>query len=80
LSISALALAGVSGAEANATSLNNSTEVPPAPNSQPNTNNSWNGTINGHACQDGTYIWKLRFTIKESGDVYEKIGHVNLLK
>ena len=57
-----------------------SKEVPPAPNSQPNTNNSWNGTINGHACQDGTYIWKLRFTIKESGDVYEKIGHVNLLK
>jgi gliding motility-associated-like protein len=57
-----------------------SNEVPPTPNMQPNLNNSWNGTINGQACQDGTYIWKLRFTIKESGDVYEKIGHVNLLK
>ena len=30
--------------------------------------------------QDGTYIWKLQFTIKESGDVFNKIGHVNLLK
>ncbi|MDP4760071.1 MAG: gliding motility-associated C-terminal domain-containing protein, partial [Crocinitomicaceae bacterium] len=57
-----------------------SKEEPPVPNTQPNFNNSWNGTINGHACQDGTYIWKLRFIVKESGEVIYKVGHVNLLK
>jgi hypothetical protein len=44
-------------------------------------NEQWNGiSSNGETCQDGTYIWKLRFVIFESGEVYEKIGHVNLLK
>ena len=43
-------------------------------------NNSWNGSINGNECQDGTYIWKLRFIVKESGEVIYKVGHVNLLK
>jgi gliding motility-associated-like protein len=57
-----------------------SKEEPPVPNTQPNFINSWNGTINGHACQDGTYIWKLRFIVKESGEVIYKVGHVNLLK
>jgi gliding motility-associated-like protein len=55
-------------------------EAPPVPNIQPNMNNSWNGSINGNECQDGTYIWKLRFIVKESGEVIYKMGHVNLLK
>jgi gliding motility-associated-like protein len=52
-------------------------------------NEKWDGTYyknnfakstSEEVAQDGTYIWKLQFTIKESGDVFNKIGHVNLLK
>ena len=55
-------------------------DAPSIPNTQPNLNTSWNGTRDGHECQDGTYIWKLRFIVKESGEVIYKVGHVNLLK
>jgi gliding motility-associated-like protein len=58
-----------------------SKEVPPAPNTQPNMNNSWNGTYKGKECQDGTYTWKLRFAMKDStGATQVLTGHVNLLK
>jgi flagellar hook assembly protein FlgD len=46
-----------------------------------NPSEKWDGNNSkGEPYQDGTYIWKLRFVIFESGEVYEKIGHVNLLK
>ena len=53
-------------------------------------NDKWDGTYyknplihtsnNNPMAQDGVYTWKLRFIVKESGEVIYKVGHVNLLK
>jgi len=45
-------------------------------------NEKWDGNnyITNNKCQDGVYIWKLRFIMKESGEVINKVGHVNLLR
>jgi len=39
----------------------------------------WDGTYNGHVCQDGTYVWKI---IYEDTKLVrnEIVGHVNLLR
>jgi gliding motility-associated-like protein len=39
----------------------------------------WNGNYNGKKCQDGTYTWKLQFTWYDKR-IYDKTGHVNLLR
>jgi len=42
-------------------------------------NDSWDGTYDGHDCQDGTYIWRV--TITDFNDIqHEYTGHVNLLR
>lgn len=41
---------------------------------------SWDGTYKGLPCQDGTYVWKLRYSRYESDDIRVKTGHVNLLR
>jgi gliding motility-associated-like protein len=42
-------------------------------------NDHWDGTYNGQPCQDGTYVWKVKFK-----DVMDNekllVGHVNLLR
>lgn len=42
-------------------------------------NESWDGTFNGATCQDGTYIWKLKYT-DFTNEQYEISGHVNLIR
>lgn len=39
----------------------------------------WDGTYNGHKCQDGTYIWKITYTdiMDNEGEL---VGHVTLLR
>ncbi len=39
----------------------------------------WDATYEGHNCQDGTYVWKIKLTDFD-GKAYEYIGHVNLLR
>jgi gliding motility-associated-like protein len=39
----------------------------------------WDGTYLGRKAQDGTYTWKLTFS-QDDYKVYEKLGHVNLLR
>ena len=46
----------------------------------PNEKGDGNNYITNNKCQDGVYIWKLRFIMKESGEVINKDGHVNLLR
>ena len=41
--------------------------------------NGWNGTYHGEKCQDGTYTWKMQFTWYDRR-IYDKTGHVNLLR
>jgi hypothetical protein len=45
-------------------------------------NEKWDGNnyITNNKCQDGVYIWKLHFIMKESGEVINEDGHVNLLR
>jgi len=45
-------------------------------------NEKWDGSnyITNEKCQIGTYSWKLIFTVKESGVMINKVGHVNLLR
>lgn len=43
-------------------------------------NNYWDGKYNGTVCQDGTYLWKLSFSSKESTKSEQFLGHVNLIK
>lgn len=39
----------------------------------------WDGTYLGRKAQDGTYTWKLTFS-QDDYKVYQKLGHVNLLR
>jgi large repetitive protein len=39
----------------------------------------WDGNYLGNNCQDGTYTWKMQFTWYDYR-VYNKAGHVNLLR
>ena len=39
----------------------------------------WNGTYQGFPCQDGTYIWKLKYT-DFNNKKYELSGHINLIR
>ncbi len=39
----------------------------------------WDGTYNGVMCQDGTYIWKIKFTDFSDKEV-QLNGHVNLIR
>ncbi len=39
----------------------------------------WDGNYHGNNCQDGTYTWKMQFTWYDYR-VYDKAGHVNLLR
>ncbi len=39
----------------------------------------WDGNYHGTNCQDGTYTWKMQFTWYDYR-VYDKAGHVNLLR
>lgn len=40
---------------------------------------SWDGTYNGMNCQDGTYVWKAKFS-DFTGEKYILTGHVNLIR
>jgi len=43
----------------------------------------WDGTYlfnGGKLCQDGTYVWKIRFKKKGMDDIIEKTGHVTLVR
>jgi gliding motility-associated-like protein len=40
----------------------------------------WDGTYEGILCQDGTYTWKLRYYGFGSDEVFERTGHVNLIR
>lgn len=42
-------------------------------------NDYWDGLYNGLPCQDGTYVWKIRY-IDFLDNVYEQTGHINLLR
>jgi gliding motility-associated-like protein len=42
-------------------------------------NDFWDGTYKGLKCQDGTYVWAIRFNDFQ-GRKYERTGHVNLLR
>lgn len=39
----------------------------------------WDGTYGGRMCQDGTYIWKVRYEDLE-GEPHVLVGHVNLIR
>jgi gliding motility-associated-like protein len=43
-------------------------------------NESWNGTYKGLPCQDGTYVWKMRYSRFENEDIRVLTGHVNLIR
>lgn len=40
----------------------------------------WDGTYKGTMCQDGTYTWKIRYYRFDTDEVFERTGHVNLLR
>ena len=42
-------------------------------------NESWDGTFKGKPCQDGTYIWKLKY-VDLNNDEKIMTGHINLLR
>lgn len=42
-------------------------------------NDYWDGTYKDDLCQDGTYVWKLRY-IDFIDHVYELTGHINLIR
>ncbi len=42
-------------------------------------NDYWDGTYQGAACQDGTYVWKMEYTDFEDRE-YKTVGHVNVLR
>jgi len=44
-----------------------------------NINEGWNGEFNGEPCQIGTYAWKVLYS-DVSGNIGEKVGHVNLIR
>ncbi len=44
-----------------------------------NINESWNGDYNNEPCQVGTYAWKIYYK-DISGNIGEKVGHVNLIR
>jgi gliding motility-associated-like protein len=39
----------------------------------------WDGSYLGKKCQDGTYVWKIRYT-DFVGEEHRLVGHVNLLR
>ena len=40
----------------------------------------WDGNYKGNLCQDGTYTWKISVKNKETNEVKDYVGHVNLLR
>jgi len=40
----------------------------------------WDGTYGGQICQDGTYIWKIRYKVIGVDKPQEVMGHVNLIR
>ena len=40
----------------------------------------WDGTYEGNAVQNGTYIWYVRFKDSMNNEVYDHSGHVNVIK
>lgn len=40
----------------------------------------WDGTYHGEMCQEGIYIWNIRFKDDSSDKRYEFNGHINLLR
>ena len=44
-----------------------------------NIQESWDGTLHGLPCKDGTYTWKLRY-VDSFGDEHRQTGHVNLIR
>jgi gliding motility-associated-like protein len=43
-------------------------------------NTGWNGTYKGLPCQDGVYVWKIRYVDIETKIPKEIYGHVSLLR
>ncbi len=44
-------------------------------------NKGWDGTYKGQLCQSETYVWRLLYRTKYSGNkIFEKTGEVNLIK
>lgn len=41
---------------------------------------TWDGTFNNQACQDGTYVWKITYSTSGSAYVEQKSGRVTLLR
>jgi gliding motility-associated-like protein len=39
----------------------------------------WDGSFNGYSCQDGTYVWTIKY-YDFVGKSYELNGHVNLIR
>ncbi len=44
-----------------------------------NIQESWDGTLHGLPCKDGTYTWKLRY-VDSFGEEHRQTGHVNLIR
>ena len=40
----------------------------------------WDGTYNNQILGSNTYIWKLNFKKKQSGEEHTKLGHVNVIR
>lgn len=40
----------------------------------------WNGSFNGRVCQDGVYIWKLRFGVFGNDEKILDHGHLTLIR
>ena len=40
----------------------------------------WDGTYNNQLVGSNTYIWKLNFKEKQTGEEHTKLGHVNVIR
>jgi gliding motility-associated-like protein len=40
----------------------------------------WDGTYNGEYCQNGAYVWTIRFKDSRNDKKHTLNGHVNILK
>jgi gliding motility-associated-like protein len=40
----------------------------------------WDGTYGGNICQDGTYVWKIKYQVLGVDKPQEMMGHVNLIR
>lgn len=45
-----------------------------------NADGKWDGTYNNKKCQDGVYIWIIKFNLNNSPKKYKIHGHVTLLQ